>query len=356
MAVLCVLVLDLPGATGVSQPAVPNGAGHSGMGHSGGSFEVRHRSLPVGEQQLATLADDLAALTEGERPVLVLYPRHRAAEILPLLRLLRLVLHTDRLVAVPTSLPPLAVGVLVNLLHLLADRLELDAGRAAAAVPELERQLVVVCWVRTVAGLHSPQPSMAQHLLGWAARRGFEVTVRPVPAIRRIGAASPPAALPAGATMSRGVALRGERRHLSWLTATLAPAGLPAAAPAPGTDRWFGTSRAAELVVFPTDLDALAALMADRLRVEDCAWCGVPGPGGRCAFCGADHPPAAPPPPPSPAATTPATAAVGVRDCAWCGLPSPGGRCTLCGAHRPPAAPPPPSPAATAPPAATPAT
>jgi hypothetical protein len=316
MPMLSVLVLDIPAAFGPH--AAPRAAAPAGQPPSRSdevTFEALHRPLPAGAEQVASLVDDLAALTEGDRPVLVLYPQRRADTIVPLVRLLRRVLDTNRLVAVPTALPPLAVGVLVDLLRLLTEHLDLDAGRAAAAIPELERHLVVVCWLRTVRGLDTPRPSTAQHLFSWAAPRGFEVTFRPDPAVRRIRVTSRPDGRLGDVRAARGVALRGPKHHLGWLRALVSAAGLPAppAAPAdPATHRWFGTSRAAELVIFPTNIDALARLVGHWLRVEDCTWCGLPGPGGPCAFCGADRAPtylpeavavSAGPVPPDPAAS-----------------------------------------------------
>jgi hypothetical protein len=300
MPMLSILVLDIPAAFGpMVGPRAAETAGPSRPRLDEVAVDVLHRPLPAAEEQVGSLIDDIAALTEDGRPLLVLYPQRRAGTIVPLVRLLRRILDGRRLVAVPTALPPLAVGVLVDLLRLVTERLDLDAGGAAAAVSELERHLVVVCWLGSVAHFDSPGPSTARHLFSWAARRGFELSFRPDPTVRRIRATSRPDGRAGDVLAARGVALRGAEHHLGWLRAIVTAAGLPTppAAPAdPATHRWFGTSRAAELVIFPANIDALATLVGRWLRIEDCAWCGMPGPGGPCAFCGADRSPAYLPP------------------------------------------------------------
>lgn len=286
---LAVLALDVPG---------------SSEDDAEGPVRVLRRPVPADAVALLELVEELA---EGDPAVLVLHPRHRTAEVLPMIRLARLALRTCRLVAVPTDLPPLAAGVLVDLLAALADQLDLDGGRAVALVPELERQLLVVGWVRSVAGLRRPDPSLGQHLASWFTRRGFEVTVRPEESVRRLrpdSSAEPPAR--GGA--ARAAVLTGTDRDRAWLTEVLASARVSRASlagPHPYAKAWFGTARAAELVVFPADLDALAVVLADRLRVAACSWCGLPGPGGPCAFCGADRA-AAEPLPPAPLILAPA--------------------------------------------------
>jgi hypothetical protein len=264
---LSVLVLDIPAPPDNLLPRPAHDT----------PCEVLYRPLPVGMEQIGERADDIVRLAEGDRPVLVLYPAHRRAEVVPLLRLLRRVLGTDRLTGLPSTLPPLAAGVVVHLLRQLAGRLELDAGRAAALLPELERRLTVVCWQRRLAG---------RRLRSLPFRRGFEVILRPEPSVQRIRATGPPRWWPGP---SATAVLRGDGRHLAWLRAVVTAGGLPvpdAAPPEPTVRRWLGASRAAELVVFPLDVAALAYHLAGRLRIQDCSWCGLPGPVGPCAFCG----------------------------------------------------------------------
>lgn len=270
---LCVLSLDFP-AAGVLPPPLGDET----------AVEVLHRPVPVGTEQTGVLVDGLVELADCGRPVLLLHPAHRSGEATRLVRLLRQVLGA-RIAAVPTLLPPLAAGVLVDILARLAEPLELDAGRAAAAVPEIEARLAVRCWVRTVAGLAAPTPSLVQHLLSGVAWRGFEVEVRPEPGVRWVRKGARPSPLPGGTV----VAVRGEERDLARLqpegVRTVESPGVPAA-----TRQWFGTGRVAEAVAFPADLDALARAVAARIRYGDCGWCGLPGPAGPCAFCGIARP------------------------------------------------------------------
>lgn len=174
--------------------------------------------------------EQVTELGEGDRTVLVLHPARRTAEVLHLVRLARVALRTHRLVAVPTELPPLASAVLVDLVGRLADRLDLDGGRAVALVPELERQLLVLGWVRSVARLRSPAPTLRQHLASWFSRRGFELAIRPDPAVRRLRPDSPPPAGVRGGPAARAAVLTGADRDRAWLTEALASARVSRAA------------------------------------------------------------------------------------------------------------------------------
>lgn len=257
---LCVLGLDFP-AAGV----LPSHQGETA---------ARHRPVPADEEQVAVLVDDLVELADGQ-PVLLVYPQRRAGEVVRLVRLLRQVLGASRIAAVPTGLPPLAAGVLVELLAALAEPLELDAGRAAAAVPELERRLQTLCWVPTVRNLEDV--ALWQHLLSWAAFRGF--AYRPGVGSRWIRKQTEPEAL------TGIVAVRGES---AWLRGAyeLGGTAVVCAGHPDATKEWFGTGRAAEVVVVPDDLAALAREVGAALEIGDCGWCGLPGPGAACAFCG----------------------------------------------------------------------
>jgi hypothetical protein len=214
--------------------------------------------------------DELA----DDRPVLVLYPRRRTAQVLPVVRLLRRVLDTSRVIAVPTALTPLAAGVLVRLLVPVIERLDLDAGRAAAAVPALEGRLTVLRWRRNRL---SPRNRLGAVHTGGATHRiaaGTDPgrwlrTDRWLGADRLLGADRP-----------SKVELYGADRDLAWLRAALSSVDIPVppATPArPG--RW---RRSAELVRYPATIELTAA----DLVVEGCPWCGLAGPAGPCVFCG----------------------------------------------------------------------
>lgn len=278
-----ILALDIP--------SPPESLGFSQTVEADDSVSVRYRLLPSFSDQdaISSLAEVVADLCSDERAVLVLYPQCRSAEAEQLIRLLRQMVVGSVLGTVPTWLPPLAAGVLVQLLRVSVDRLDLDAGQAGAAVAAVEQQLNAVSWVRSVTRLSSPSPSLAQHLGSWAAGRGFEVTSDS--GIRWLRPKSKPNVLPdlePGAKLTWAAVLRGEDRDLAWLRTTLAPTGLSVTTDLtqPETQRWFGTTRAAELVVYPTALDSLlAALEGQRVTVR-CDWCAHSRSGRACIFCG----------------------------------------------------------------------
>lgn len=281
---LTVVALDIPDA--LDRPvAIPSVEGNEPV-------EVVRQAVPRGESEVVDLVGRLAELLEGDRSVLLVYPSARSADVLPLVRLARLALPTHRVVAVPTALPPLAAGVLVDLVAELTERLDLDGGRAAALVPEIEGQLLVVGWVRSVTRLRRPEPTLVQHLLSWTSPRGFEVMVQPGSSVRRLRPDSTPADTVRAGPVTRAAVLGGAERDRARLVDVLAATGSTSTSttgPHPYARAWFGTVRAAELVIFPADIDELATALGDRLRVADCSWCGLPGPGGPCAFCGADR-------------------------------------------------------------------
>jgi hypothetical protein len=281
-----VLALDVPDALGLSPGAIPPEPGQP--------MDVLRRRIPVAAADVAALVDDLEPVREGDRSVLAVYPRHRAAAVQPLLRTVRLVLRTHRLIGVPTGLPPLAAGVLVDLLAAVAGRLDLDPGRSAAALPMLADELIIGCWVRSVSRLRFPEPSLAQHLLSPVTRRGFEIVLHPQPRVRRLTAepARAPGVPAPGAlagVITRAAVLGGDERGRRRLAEVLGPDGgavARVAEPHPYARSWFGTARAAESVVFPIDLDQLAVTLAPRLLTAGCSWCGLAGPGEECPFCG----------------------------------------------------------------------
>jgi hypothetical protein len=72
-------------------------------------------------------------------------------------------LNTGRLVSYGTKLPPLAGSALVSLASAVSPYIKAP-GVLVAALPELERELLILAWLSSVTGLDYPSPSFAQHV------------------------------------------------------------------------------------------------------------------------------------------------------------------------------------------------
>lgn len=191
-----------------------------------------------------------------------------------------------RLAIRPTALPPAAMGVLARLANALVERLP-SAGALVAALPRLERELVVLAWADTVAALHHPPPSVAQHALSLVPGSSFEVSFSPDPTVRRLTRREGNNGLQRTERRVE-VLVVGRRANPDWVSRTVeaAFAGHPIIDVDPPEDEsWWGTERVVEVVAYPTDLDALAERLNQRLALSECGWCGAVIASKSCPFC-----------------------------------------------------------------------
>lgn len=259
-----------------------------------GAAPVHTFSEALDRDDLQGATEAIAAALRRNDHALVVYPEWLAEPTLRRLETIRAVLATDRLALHCSALPPLAGGVLCNLASALTAQLA-PAGQLVAALRDLERELVVVSWLSSVTGLKQPAPSLLQHLGSLSPRSSYAVVLQPEHAVLRSGRAE------------RGLPLRTARRPMelvvaaragedtSWLTEILTAAlgRLPirsVAAPRHAA-QWWGTSRVAEAVAYPTDLPQLARELADGHRLRLCGWCSAAIASTPCPFCrGAEQP------------------------------------------------------------------
>lgn len=243
-------------------------------------------TLPVAESD-----EDLGNLVElltGDQSLLVQYPVARQARVEAMARVLRQV-GPAPIALVATRLPPLSAAVLALLLRRLGTRPGWDAGRLAAAVPLLERQLITVSWARrlgpVVRDAAARGPRGRRPGPGWLSLNGFEI--RPGLPAEAVLAVTPhraaPVPVPEGAVVFKA-ARPGDDGRLS-------PGPASAGVPSPAALTWFGTPKSAEIVILSPDLadltEAVERDLAARVQVRACAWCRLEAPGGdRCAFCG----------------------------------------------------------------------
>lgn len=236
---------------------------------------------------LARATEAIAAALERSGHAVVVYPEWLAEPTRRRLETIRAVLATDRLALRGCALPPLAGGILCNLASALT--VQLTPGQLVAALDDLERELVVVAWLNSVTGLKRPAPSLLQHVGSLSPRSSFVVVLAPAQAVVRSGRAPQDLPLRKPTRAMELVVSAREGDDTTWLTDTLTAAlgTLPirCAAPTRHAALWWGTSRVAEVVAYPSDLTQLAGQLADRHRLRLCRWCSEAIASTPCPFC-----------------------------------------------------------------------
>jgi hypothetical protein len=249
---------------------------------------------------LLKCADEAASATPPEQPVrvLALVDGHatdgRGGVLLGLLRAAR---DID-VVAVTSTLPPLALAVLAEQLALLVAAYE-DDGETLTALPVLSADLDVLAWLGSVGGLAHLPTAVSQHLRSWLPGTAFVARASGEPVV--VPASDEAVAALLAFRPGRGAAVctspngDGEWAHQVALPRLAAEVVVEvdspirsgrserdSGAPDPGK-RWWGTSRCVEVVGYA--LDPLAAV-ADVAPSRSCTWCGQPGSADVCPICG----------------------------------------------------------------------
>lgn len=224
---------------------------------------------------------------EDDGHVIAVYPAWSSEPALQRLETVRTSLQTSRLVCYPTALPPLAGAVLVSLASAVAPYIEAP-GSLLAALPALERELVVLAWLGSVANLLHPSPSVVQHLASWWPASAFGVSFWPEPSVKRLTKADGVVTVP---TSHRPMLLAASAHDAdpSWIESVVAPAlGSPPLKKVPATPlgpRWWGTSKLVEAVAYPIDVPVTARRITQHQELFACRWCGESIASPRCPFC-----------------------------------------------------------------------
>lgn len=252
-------------------------------------------AAPVQTFAEALERDDLERATEAiagalrrSGHALVVYPEWLAEPTLRRLETIRAVLATDRLALRCCALPPLAGGVLCNLASALTAQLT-RPGQLVAALDDLERELVVVSWCNSVTGLRRPAPSLLQHVGSLSPRSSYAVVLQPEHAVLRSGRASRDLPLRRATRPTELVVSAREGDDTTWLTdmltVALGPLPIRCVRASRHAAKWWGTSRVAEAVAYPTDLTQLAGELAEGRRLRLCGWCSEAIASTPCPFC-----------------------------------------------------------------------
>jgi hypothetical protein len=243
-------------------------------------------------EDVEDLFDAVAGGIESCGHVIAIIPAWNAEPALQRLETVKAATDGGALATYATDLPPLAGAVLSSLAGALATHVE-SAGMLYAGFESLERELLVYAWMKSVAGLSRPAPSLAQHAISMWPGSSFGVTLQPDPLIKRLTKADRTLPFP---TSYRPMCLAVSARpggDVDWVTDVVGPGlGSPPVKqvdPMPEGPRWWGTSRFVEAVAYPIDVPVVARRITQGLARALCNWCGELIAGERCPFCGLDR-------------------------------------------------------------------
>jgi hypothetical protein len=245
------------------------------------------------EGLVSLVADDLS---EG-RAVLAVYPSWWAEPALRRLQTVRVALSAPRFLIYPCSLPPVAGSALCGLAAALAP-LAQSPGALVAGLGTLERQLVPIAQLGSVANLRHPTPSLSQHVASWVRRSSFGISWWPQPSVHRLrskdrGVPLPIAAAWTGAPLTSAAISVPEGASRAWFSEvvfpTLGTTSLVEVPPTPLRQRYWGTRRVVDAVAYSPDLEALRSHVFDGRYAAHCRWCGEAVSSDVCPFCGMDR-------------------------------------------------------------------
>ncbi len=242
---------------------------------------------PPSAEEADVLVQALTSGIEAGGTVIAVLPQWFPPEGALRLDMARSMLDTDRVAVHETALPPLAGAVLCSLASPRAARPERRRARLAAARARGRAARLHLAGLRVRPERARAKLRPAPRVAGPQQRvRRLELAgaVGPQAVLRRAGRAA------AGdhAAVADGHRAAQRRRELGQGVVNPALGGLPVAEveATPGGPAWWGTSKVVESVVFPVDVEELAAdLMAD-VDPWGCRWCRELIARSPCPLCG----------------------------------------------------------------------
>lgn len=249
-------------------------------------------------ERLVDVVDDL-----DEWTVIAVYPAWHANPTLRRLQTIRAALDSTQVLLYESSLPPLAGSVLCALAAAVAPHVD-SPGVLMGGLPLLERQLLPIARLRSVARLHHPAPSIGQHMASWWPASAFGVSWWPEPNIRTLRRRDQSISLPpsggwANLPLDR-LAVAGPQAGMgAWIEDAVASAlgvdEVLEVSPEPlvgrywGVSRYWGVNSVLEAVAYPSNVGGLVSGVGYRQRAEHCRWCGELVVSTDCPFCGVDR-------------------------------------------------------------------
>jgi hypothetical protein len=242
--------------------------------------------------ELPALVDLLQAGVSAGGGVVAIVPQWFPGEGRASFALARRALDDPPLVAVyRTGCPPLAGAVLAACAAALGGRLAGGLGLVTSVLGLVERRLLTLAWLSSVAGLRDPRAPQHLRLLSHAPGTSFVAVVGgPSPVVAR----ARPGALQLQLDPSGAVAVSARRADPARLAAVVPQlAAMPSVAVSatPAGPSWWGTGRLVEAVVYPSDPDWLAQDLLARIDPWECVWCGQLIATSPCPCCLRHGPP-----------------------------------------------------------------
>jgi hypothetical protein len=263
------------------------------IGFCSGSFVAGQGNVTAFPSQpsrddFGALIDAVESGLDGCGNVIAIIPAWDSEPALRRLETVKAAIDANSLAVYATELPPLAGAVLTSLAGAVAGHAE-SAGMLYAGLEALERELIIYTWMGSVAGLSKPSPSLAQHAISLWPPTAFGVSLQPEPLIKRLTPKDRSMPFPTSyRPMSLAVSAHGSGDG-EWVREVVAPGlGNPPVkevGPAPGSSRWWGTSRLVEAVAYPIDVPVVSRRMVQGLSRSLCKWCGELIGTARCPFC-----------------------------------------------------------------------
>lgn len=249
---------------------------------------VRLGDPALEDAELSELTDELRGALDDARRVIVIQPDWFGDEAWRRLQTVHSLLDTDRVMLHRTALPPLAASVAAALTAAAGAHLQ-RPGAVAAALPQIERELIVLAWLGRVNGLRRPAPSVGQHAKSALPSSAFMAVLHPDERVHTLGGPGselPLARVPEPMELLMAPWPDGD---VDWVVEVANPAlgglrlrEIDALPDAPG---WWGTDRLVELAAYPTDVASLARRVAPA-ALSACRWCREPIAASPCPFCG----------------------------------------------------------------------
>lgn len=243
---------------------------------------------PLARDDYDLLVDTVRRGITDKGHVIALYPAWSPEPALQRLETVRSALDTVRLTSYGTPLPPLAGAVLAALASAVSPYIS-SAGALVTALPALEKELVVIAWLGSVAGLSTPAPSLWQHLVSAWPRSAFGVSFWPEPSVRLLTNKDRSVPVPTSYRPTM-LAVSSHDGDAHWVKEVVGPAlgspPLKKVEPTPLGPKWWGTTKLTEAVAYPVDVPVIARRITEGQRTFLCRWCAEAIACDHCPFCG----------------------------------------------------------------------